>query len=392
MPATEGSFTLDLESGSDDGREDDEGFIYLTETQIGGGLTAMIGLLFRNLNFPSTATITTAYLSVTPTHSSYDSPNLTIRAEFDPANFSTANNDFSSRTLTATGATWSVADIGINEAKSSPSIAAVLQEVIDTPGWSSGDNVAFFLTGTGLMIAGYEHATYAAAQLVGEWALAPPASEGAGDLTQAGNTLSAAGVLPLTGAAALTQEAQTVAAASALSTHGALAQTQVGDAVSATATATTHGAANLTQADNALTPTGVLATHGAASIAAAGDTSTAAAVLPIVGAAALTAAGDTVAATVAIGIHGAAALTQADNTVAAVGGAASGSSASLTQDDNTLTAAAVLATHGAATLTQDGDALTATGTLPAYGAASLTQDDNTATATALLVTHGAAAI
>lgn len=121
---------------------------------------------------------------------------------------------------------------------------------------------------------------------------------GTASITEAADTLSSTGVLPLAGTAALTEAADTLSAA---------------------ATLPIAGAASLAEAADTLSSTGILPLAGAAALTEAADTLSAAGALPLAGAAALTEADDTLAGTGAIALRGALAVTEAADTLSATG-------------------------------------------------------------------------
>ena len=97
-----------------------------------------MGFMFRGVQVPVGKTITTAYLKVYPNDSGRDSPNVTIKAQYNPAAFGTGSTNFSSRTMTTANVSWVATDIGIGAYKNSPSLTIVLQEVVDNCGRAGG--------------------------------------------------------------------------------------------------------------------------------------------------------------------------------------------------------------------------------------------------------------
>jgi hypothetical protein len=80
-------FSLDIAAGGDDGRQE------LTDLEVelvgtaAGVLSAgyIGGLLFRGVNIPPGATVTSAYINLIPL--TYDDPNVTIRGGIQPGRF-----------------------------------------------------------------------------------------------------------------------------------------------------------------------------------------------------------------------------------------------------------------------------------------------------------------
>ena len=120
-----------------------------------------IGIRFEGIAIPRGTTITGAYLQFTVDETATISPcNLTITAQAadNPPAFTTAAADISSRPTTAASVTWNdipawttVGETGPDQR--SPNLAAVLQEVIDRPGFTAGNAVVFIITGTGKRVA-----------------------------------------------------------------------------------------------------------------------------------------------------------------------------------------------------------------------------------------------
>jgi hypothetical protein len=275
------SFSLDIAAGGDDGRQE------LTDLEVelvgtaAGVLSAgyIGGLLFRGVNIPPGATVTSAYINLIPL--TYDDPNVTIRGEFNPADFAETANNFGGRTKTTAGVSWVASDIGLEEYAASPDISPVLQELIDTEGWATGDDLALFLIHNGgadsLAFATYENTTYGPPQLVVEWTIAATGNEidavtgsgaaalathGAGDVTLGAITGAAAGGVISGAAGAATLDAITGTAAATLLTHA--------DADATLGAATSSGA-------------GALAIVGAGSATLDAATTSGAGVLPLLG-------------------------------------------------------------------------------------------------------------
>ena len=173
-----GSFTLDIAAGGDDGVEVSSGEVGVAGETLGVHATyyPYVGLLFRGVAIPAGAVVTAAHVNLYVTNTVSDSPALTIRGQFNPANFATTNYNLSSRTKTAAGVSWVASNIGTG-IKASPDISAVLNEIVGTAGWASGDDLALFLidngTGGNVQFAPYENDTYPPPQLVVEWTLYP---------------------------------------------------------------------------------------------------------------------------------------------------------------------------------------------------------------------------
>lgn len=136
------------------------------------------GLRFQNITVPRGATITSAYIEFTTASTNLlGSGNLIIRgqASDNPATFTTARSNISSRTRTTAVVNWNnVPSWIINGAKNStPSLKTVVQELVNRAGWNSGNSMVFIIDGTGYHSAyAYENRPTSAARLVIQWSLA----------------------------------------------------------------------------------------------------------------------------------------------------------------------------------------------------------------------------
>jgi hypothetical protein len=227
---TANQFTREIASSSDDGAETTGGSMVLATTTMDcDGVGDIMGFMFRAVTVPVGSTVTTAYLKLYTNDSGRDSPNVTIKGQYAPANFGTGSTNFSSRTLTTANVSWVATDIGTGAYKNSPDIASVLNEIIGNGGWTGSGDVAFFLiqnSSSGwLRVASFDHATDPAPQLYVEWSDTPSPISGAGAATLGAVTTTAAGAVKVQGAAAATLGAVTTSSAAALTVSGAGAAT-----------------------------------------------------------------------------------------------------------------------------------------------------------------------
>ena len=175
---TANKFTREITASGDDGAETTGGSMVLaTTTMDGDSVGDIIGLMFRGVAVPAGATVTTAVLKVWPNDAGRHSPNVTIKGQYNPANFASTGSNFSSgRTLTTASVSWVATNIGTAAYKSSPELKTILQEIVDTSGWATGGSVAFFLSQNSssgwLRIASWDHDTDPPAQLYVEWTTA----------------------------------------------------------------------------------------------------------------------------------------------------------------------------------------------------------------------------
>jgi hypothetical protein len=390
--AAVGSFSLDIAAGGDDGHEDADGTVLLTASVvIVNSFTPHAGLLFRNVNIPAGATVTAAYINIVP--NTYDDPNLVIWGEYDPASFAATSNNLSGRTRTTANVAWSAANIGLAAYHASPDISAVIQEIVDTVGWGSGDNLALHLidNGGGLYFAADESVTYGPPQLVVEWTIAATGNE------IDAVTGSGAAALATHGAADVTLGAITGAAVGGVISGAAGAATL--DAITGTAAATllTHADAAVTLGAVTSSAAGALAIVGAGSATLDAATTSGAGVLPLLGAADATLGAVTSSGAAVLTIVGAGAVTLGDVTTAGQGelglevGAGAGN---VTLGATTGAATAMLLIVGAGASTLDAVTTEGAGALlvAAAGAATLGSTTTSGAGRVSIAASGAAAL
>lgn len=110
-----------------------------------------VGLRFENVDIPSGTIINNAYVQFMAKETHSTTSNLDIWAEqsSDAVTFSGANNNLSSRRTsgseTVNWITNSWTKDEADEDQRTPNLAAVIQEVIDISGWSSGNSLALVL-------------------------------------------------------------------------------------------------------------------------------------------------------------------------------------------------------------------------------------------------------
>ena len=120
-----------------------------------GGIPTIVGLRFAGLGIPSGAVVEEAYVQFTVDENGKTDSSLSVQAESadNAASFTTAAFNISSRLRTAASVAWSPPRwIGAGKAgpeQQTPDLSAVLQEVVDRPGWSAGNALVVLFTGSG---------------------------------------------------------------------------------------------------------------------------------------------------------------------------------------------------------------------------------------------------
>jgi len=129
-----------------------------TELNLGedaGGSATVVGLRFEGLNTPQGATILGAQIQLGSGDTATGGDALfEIRAQAmdDAPAFTASANDLSSRAVTSVAVPWPVADWSARTngpAQCAPNVGGLVQAVVDRSGWSSGNAIAFLVTGSG---------------------------------------------------------------------------------------------------------------------------------------------------------------------------------------------------------------------------------------------------
>ena len=115
----------------------------------------VVGLRFAGVTVPPGATITDAYVQFTVDALDSSASTLTVhgQAADDGATFQAVANDVSRRATTSASVPWSPpawTAKGVSGAdQRTPGLAAVLQEIVDRPGWASGNAAVLVVRGNG---------------------------------------------------------------------------------------------------------------------------------------------------------------------------------------------------------------------------------------------------
>ncbi|MPZ94474.1 MAG: hypothetical protein GEU96_06020 [Propionibacteriales bacterium] len=175
--------TVPLASGADDAEQVLSGFMSTTNNDLelgfDGAAAQVVGLRYA-IPVPAGAIVDSAVLRFTADEVSIDPAALDIQAEAadDAAAFQAVSRNLTDRTRTTASVPWAPAPwptINVRGTdQTTPNFAAVVQEVVDRPGWAAGNNVAVLISGTGRRTAdSFEDGP--AAELVVDWHMpAPP--------------------------------------------------------------------------------------------------------------------------------------------------------------------------------------------------------------------------
>ena len=159
-PAPDAEVTFETRVGDDgdDAEEDARGRVRTGSSDLELTFDAgdqTVGIRFRGVEIPPGATILAAHLQfqVDETDSAPTALILRGEASDDAAPIAKSAFNLSSRALTSASATWSPApwttrgEAGVDQR--TPDLRAVIQEIVDRPGWASGNAVAILITGSG---------------------------------------------------------------------------------------------------------------------------------------------------------------------------------------------------------------------------------------------------
>ncbi|MCL7420197.1 MAG: Ig-like domain-containing protein [Methylobacter sp.] len=118
-----------------------------------------VGMRFNAITIPQGATITSAFIQFTVDEAESGATTLQIAGQsIDNApTFTTGTGNISSRPKTGTSVSWSPAAWPTKNVagpdQRTPNIAAVIQEIVNRAGWSSGNSLAVIITGNGERVA-----------------------------------------------------------------------------------------------------------------------------------------------------------------------------------------------------------------------------------------------
>lgn len=157
-PPSSTQISVRVNTGNDDAEEEtSNGSMDLSSSDIelgeDGSIPQWSGMRFTNLTIPQGASITSAYIEFEVDETDTEATYVTIWGQdIDNAlTFSSTAYDITNRTKTTASVAWNnVAIWGtVDEKKQSPSLTSIIQEIVDRPGWSSGNSMVIMANGTG---------------------------------------------------------------------------------------------------------------------------------------------------------------------------------------------------------------------------------------------------
>lgn len=126
---------------------------------VNDGNNQVIGMRFTGIGIPRGAKIVDAYIQFQVDEATSSATSLTVRGENadNAAAFTSATGNVSSRSRTAASVAWAPPawpTVGATgTAQRTPGLAAVIQAIVDRPGWVTGRSMAIIITGTGKRVA-----------------------------------------------------------------------------------------------------------------------------------------------------------------------------------------------------------------------------------------------
>jgi PKD repeat protein len=117
-----------------------------------------VGMRWTALDIPAHAIIRSAFIQFSSKDARSEATSLTIRGQAadNAATFTTANGNVSSRPRTTAGVSWAPPAWARGVAgadQRTPDLSAVVDEIVNRPGWTSGNALALIATGTGHRVA-----------------------------------------------------------------------------------------------------------------------------------------------------------------------------------------------------------------------------------------------
>ena len=156
------SIEVRVAASSDDAEEKASGDMSLTSSDlelVSDSSDQLIGMRFVGVNIPQGATITKAYLQFQVDETTTEVTKLKIQGEDsdNAATFTSSDNNISSRPTTTANVFWepepwtTKGEAGLEQ--QTPDLTSVIQEIVNRPGWGSGNSLATIITGSGERVA-----------------------------------------------------------------------------------------------------------------------------------------------------------------------------------------------------------------------------------------------
>jgi hypothetical protein len=139
----------------------------------------IVGIRFRDVGIPAGATIVSAYIEFEADEPGSTATSLIFHGEAtdDAAPFAATRGNISSRSLTLGGVTWSNIPAWnvVHEKHRTSNLTPIVQKIVNRRGWSSGNAIAFIISGTGRRTAeAYDGGPARAPWLIVEYTASTP--------------------------------------------------------------------------------------------------------------------------------------------------------------------------------------------------------------------------
>jgi len=142
------SLEIQVGADDDDAEENNAGVVSLNNTTLELGQEKWVGFRFNAVSIPPGATITSAYVEMRATAANSESTDLTIFGQDadDAATFASSSSNLSNRTTTSASVAWSaLVNWKKNQWYDTPDLSTIVQEIVDRPGWSDGNDLVVLI-------------------------------------------------------------------------------------------------------------------------------------------------------------------------------------------------------------------------------------------------------
>lgn len=153
------TFSQRITQGKDDAEESlNNGTVDIASTDLelindGGAVPQIVGMRFPSVTIPRGVQIANAYIEFEVDEADTGATSLVFhaQAEDNPPTFASATINISARSRTAASVAWNSlpAWTQLDAKQQTPNLAAIVQELVDRSGWTTGNAMVFLATGNG---------------------------------------------------------------------------------------------------------------------------------------------------------------------------------------------------------------------------------------------------
>jgi hypothetical protein len=157
-----GTINVQVGASTDDAEESlGDGGMDLTSSDLelireGASNNQEVGLRFLGITVPQGAKITNAYIEFEADEADTETTNLLFWGQDsdDTTTFTSTDNDITDRPKTTASAAWNDAPEWVIDTRyQTPDLSAVIQEIVDRTGWTSGNSMVVIVNGSGQRVA-----------------------------------------------------------------------------------------------------------------------------------------------------------------------------------------------------------------------------------------------